>query len=324
MRRFLKNIAFFSLPFSIGLIWLLYSPYQKEYAYNAIQKDCRSGKWIYQRLFEHPKPIDIAFIGTSKTMCDVNDLLVQERLANEKGQKAEIANLGVCRTGENLHYLIAQDLIEQKHPQILIYELSAHLATNSHFHFPNVAATSDVFAAPLWFNDDYLADIGKLTWMRLVYNREKALGIQRKYEEILTDPDHSFMVVSNDLVADPAEMERARKVRIQSLSNKIPTGIPGIIHRAATNFPYQYLRKVQQLCLASGTRLYFIYLPRYGAPKDGPRNLSAYSTLAPILYPPDSIFSNPALHFDNSHLNQRGAGLLSDWLVETVSDLLKE
>lgn len=319
MRQLFRHIALFALPFLGILIWVLAAPYTKEYAYTAIQKDCRSGKWMYQRLFENEKPIDVAFMGTSKTMCGVNDFLLQERLEKEKGIQLEIANLGVCRTGENLHYLIVRDLIEQKRPQILFYEISAHIATNSHFHFPNVAETRDVLTATAWYNDDYFSDILKLTWARVRYQREQLLGIQRSYEEILDNPNHSFMVVENDIVAPTEDMEKAKAKRTERKTTTLPTGIPGLIFRASTNFPNQYLRRVAELCQANGTQLLFLYLPAYGVPGKEPRNRDFYLELAPILYPPDSIFRNPNLHFDPSHLNQKGAARFTDWLMEAIS-----
>ena len=56
MRRFFLHIALFALPFLalFGYTWLKEQP--REVAYNAIQKDCRTGEWIYKRLFESRLP----------------------------------------------------------------------------------------------------------------------------------------------------------------------------------------------------------------------------------------------------------------------------
>lgn len=324
VRRFLKNIGLFALPFLALLIWMSTDGnYDKEYAYRQVQKDCRSGDWMYRRLFESDLPVDVAFIGTSKTMCDVNDSLLQRRLREEKGINSHIANLGVCRTGENLHYLIARDLLARKQPKIMILEISTQISSNSHFHFPMVANASDVLFPTVIFNDDLFHDINGFAWNRLIYQRERILAIERSYDDILHNPEHSFMQVANDVIADSAAMERIKKKRSQKLVSETPSGIPGLVHSLSSNYPKQYLRRIHQLCQAHDVQLYFLYLPVYGVPGDRPRDESFYTEMAPILSPPDSIFRNPKLHFDVSHLNQHGAMVFSDWLVEKLSEIMR-
>ena len=85
MRKFIRNILLFGLPFLGVLTWLLASEPEKAYSYNMIQKDCRTGGWMYRRLYESDAPVDVAFVGTSKTMCDVNDSLLQHRVKTELG-----------------------------------------------------------------------------------------------------------------------------------------------------------------------------------------------------------------------------------------------
>lgn len=318
-------MGLFALPFLVLLGWMAADGnYDKEYAYRQVQKDCRSGDWMYRRMFESDLPVDVAFIGTSKTMCDVNDSLLQRKLFQEKGIHTNIANLGVCRVGENLHYLIARDLFEQKQPKIVIVEVSTHIATNSHFHFPMVAGASDVLFPTVIYNDDLFHDINGFAWNRLIYHRERILGIERSYEDILHNPQHSFMQVANDVIADSSEMARIKKKRSEKLLSESPIGIPGLVNSLSTNYPKQYLRRIHELCQANDAQLYFLYLPVYGVPGDRPREADFYEEMAPILSPPDSIFRNPKLHFDVSHLNQRGATVFSDWLVDQLTEIIRE
>ncbi len=322
MRRFLRNIVLFSLPFVVGLVWLFAGPYDKEYGYNMVTKDCRTGNWIYRRLYESPHPVDVAFLGTSKTMCDVHDGVLQERLAQEKGIEAEVANFGVCRKGENLHYLIARDLFAKKPPKYLFVEVSTHLATNSHFHFPYLAEPADVLAPPLVLNQDYLGDIGDFTWNRLIYQRENLLGIQREFNDFLDDPRHSFMEVANDMVADSAKMARKAKSRSVEFKAAIPTGMGGWWYQMTSNYPQKYYKRIYELAQDHQTKVFFLYLPVYGAAGIPPREIDFYAEMGDVLIPPDSVFSNPGWHMDDSHLNQIGAGKFSDWLTNTVGNIL--
>lgn len=322
MRRFLRNIILFALPFALGLVWLFAGSYNKEYGYNMVTKDCRTGNWIYRRLYESPHPVDIAFLGTSKTMCDVHDGVLQNRLAEEKEIEVEVANFGVCRKGENLHYLIARDLFAQKPPKYLFVEVSTHLATNSHFHFPYLAESGDVLAPTMILNQDYISDIGDFAWNRLVYNRENLLGIRREFNDFLHDPQHSFMAVDSDIVADPVKMARKAESRSKNLAEGIPEGIGGWWYDMTTNYPKQYYKRVFELAQKHETEIYFLYLPVYGASGIPPRELDFYTEMGEVLTPPDSVFSNPTWHMDDSHLNQAGAAKFSDWLTQTVGNIL--
>ena len=322
MRKFLRNIAFFALPFLAGLIYLFAGPYDKEYGYNMVTKDCRTGNWIYRRLYESPHPVDVAFLGTSKTMCDVNDALLQERLANEAGLDVEVANFGICRKGENLHYLIARDLFEHKPPRYLFVEVSTHTAEKGHFHFPYLADAGDLAAAPIWVNQGYLSDMGDFAWNRFIYHRESTLGIERKFNDFLDNPQHSFMAVANDIAQDEGSMAAVAEKRKRELTTEIPEGLVGWWYRQSLKAPQHYYRKIVELAQAHGTQVFFLYLPVYGTPGNAPREMDFYQEFGPVLIPPDSVFTVPEWHMDDSHLNQVGAGKLSDWLTGSLKNIL--
>ncbi len=321
MRKFIRNILLFGLPFLGVLTWLLASEPEKAYSYNMIQKDCRTGGWMYRRLYESKMPVDVAFVGTSKTMCDVNDSLLQHRVKTEFGRDIQIANFGVCRLGENLHWLITKDIFAHKKPKYLIVEVSTEMAKNSHFHFPYMATSTDVFGAPLWANSDYWADISQLGWNRLVYQREHFLGIERKFEDFLNDSLHSFMVVANDMVADSIEMAKVKGKRQTALKPQLPQGIARWIYDAATRPTKYYFRQVAELCKQNGAEIIFLYLPEYGTPTNAPQEMAFFKEFGPVWIPPDSVFGNAKLHMDHSHLNMQGARNLSDWLTSQLAKL---
>jgi hypothetical protein len=248
---------------------------------------------------------------------------VEAKLALQYGKHAHLANLGVCRIGENLHYLITKDLLAQKHPKYLLYELGPDLHTNSHFHFPYLATSSEAIDAAIFPNGDFLGDLLALGWNRLVYHREHALGIEREFEDFLEDSLHSFMVVPQDGIADSAGMARIKAKRQVNLTEALPTGGIGLLKQWESQYPKHYLTEVAALCKANGTELIFLYLPPYGAAAKRPQEWEFLAALGETWIPPDSIFHDYRLHFDDSHLNMRGASKLSDWLSEKLATLPK-
>lgn len=321
MRKFLLHIALFLLPLLGLLAWMLLDTPDRAWAYRMVQKDCRTGDWIYRRLHHVDAPVDVAFVGTSKTMCNVNDSLLEYRLLRDHGRSLRVANFGVCRKGENVHWIIARDIIQGKGPRHLVLEVSDDLATNSHFAFPYLATAGDALGAPLWANSDYLADLVSLGWNRLVYQRERLLGIERHFEDPLADSLHSFMVVANDGHADSAEMATTHRKRSDRLTQGLPTGFSRLWYAAETAPPRHYFRAIADLCKQHGTQLTLLYLPIYGTERHPPLESGFLQSLAPVWIPPDSVFGNPNLYFDNSHLNMQGARNLSDWLAAKVATL---
>jgi hypothetical protein len=321
MRRFLRHILLFGLPFTGLLAWLLWATPEKQWSYNMIQKDCRTGGWMYRRLYEVAAPVDVAFVGTSKTLCDVQDSLLEGRLLAEHGRRMHIANFGVCRLGENLHWLITRDIFLKKRPRYLIVEVSTEISTNSHFHFPYLARAGDVLGAPLWANSDYVTDLVQLGWNRLVYHRERILGIARRFGDELPDSLHSFLTVAKDVVADSTEMARIKGKRQANTSVTVPEGLKGLKYRAESGPAKHYLRAMVELCKENGAQVVFLYLPVYGTPAKVPQEAAFFESMGPLWVPPDSVFGDARLHFDHSHLNMAGARKLTDWLVERLAQL---
>jgi len=64
--------------------------------------------------------------------------------------------------------------------------------------------------------------------------------------------------------------------------------------------------------------LMFIYLPESGSGLQIPKDASFYENIAPLLIPPQSIFSEKSNWMDASHLNDKGSEILSTWLAEKI------
>ena len=146
MRKFLSKIAIFSGPLIIFLIWLACRTYDPYFAYHYLEKNCGNrAAWMYQRIFVDEAPVDIAFIGSSRTFSVVRDDLLEKNLG------LSVVNLGYCGMGRNLHYTIVKDLLNQKKVQHLILEVRSDEFRFSHPMFPYLAQNRDVFQPVLFF-----------------------------------------------------------------------------------------------------------------------------------------------------------------------------
>lgn len=123
MRKFIIHTLLFLIPVAGVAIVLLFSPTDKKRAYHYLTNDCEGrGAWLYRRIFESKQPIDLAFLGSSHTINGINDTLINQELA--KDQRAmQTVNLGYCRLGRDLTYVLMQHVLAQKNTRNFIIEV---------------------------------------------------------------------------------------------------------------------------------------------------------------------------------------------------------
>lgn len=110
--RFLFKVFLFGVASWLLTLAGLWLPYPRSQAYGSLPEDCYGhGPWLYHRLFEDPRPIDVAFLGSSRTLRAVHEEQVFPAV-----DSPVVANLGYCRLGRNLHWVIASDLMDTKPP----------------------------------------------------------------------------------------------------------------------------------------------------------------------------------------------------------------
>jgi hypothetical protein len=309
MKRFLFNIALFLLPILASIIWLFQSDYQRSFAYYFVKNDCfNQGEWIYDRLYDNAKPVDIAFIGTSHTINGVHDILI-EKMLNEgrKTDTVDVLSVAYCRHGSNMHYLILKELLKNKKPKILIVEVLEEIRTNSHPIFPYFAQKEDL-NLDIPFHRDYFKDYYTATTLRIE---------QRKKEWLYEYPNRIF---NSRLYGNLTFPDTFPKAELAAFSErhlvKIEQNKNRFFKKTGIDFPKLYLQKIKTLCDKNNVELKFLYLPAYGGINVEPTEMQLYQDLAAVLLPPKDILNNPDYWHDTEHLNTVGAEVLGKWLAE--------
>lgn len=305
MRDFFKQFVLFFLPIlgSIALLFIL--PLDKAFAYHYIQQDCAGhGAWIYHRIFKNPKPVDIAFIGSSRTIHSVMDKVLEEKLGNGSVQ---VATLGYCRLGRNMSYLLLKDLLKHKQPEVLVLEVREDEDHFSHPMFPYLAETKDVLFPTLLYNRDILSDLYLNLETRFEYQKQWLLG---QIPATYPPNNRLYGYGPSDLQANTALLEIKKQQRHLRAERKLKAKGRNFHMR----FPRSYLKKIHQLAAKNDIELYFLYLPEYGWPLDTPFELQTYQQYGQVLLPPEEIFLTPTHWMDDGHLNDRGALELSRWV----------
>jgi hypothetical protein len=308
MKKLYRNILLFLVPL---LALLLLIPVNQRLKYTGLKHDCfNHGIWIYDRIFNNNKSVDVAFFGSSHTINDVDDHLIEKHLA----KKLTVANFGYCRLGRNLSYVLLKELLKKKHPRYVFLEVREDEDYFSHPIFPYVASDRDVLFPYLLFDAHYFSDI----WTHFSYKTELLQDALFSNENGVPVRDNAFGHSAFRDTVSPGVL--AKVYREQNSTKEKPSKLIRDFHLA---FARGYLKAIGRLCEQEKIKLIFLYLPSYGSGLKRPKERATYAKYGDVWLPPKKIFNKAANWHDSGHLNREGARELSLWLAKRMNrDLL--
>lgn len=310
----LIRFGLFLTPFLLGIILLFVLPYDPTFAYHSIEQHCRNGHWMYQQMYHSDRNIDIALLGTSRTMCGVSDYTLEKTLNGDRQNKIRVANMGFARPGRNLHYAIAKDLFAHHEPDLIILEVRTYEDWFSHLDFAYIAKSEDIIFAEPIVNQRYIEDVYTAGKMRFLSWRSTLLGEELQFDSADIHRSHSFIPGGPLLYSDSSFL---RHIDPKSIPDNFWKKGEYEVHNY---FPRSYLKQIAALCQENGTELRFLYLPNCNEQKGQlPLELNFYRDIAPVWIPPDSIVHHIRNYADPDHLNEPGAEQLSHWVSEQIN-----
>lgn len=307
MRRLIIHLSLFLLfPFAI-IVLIFVIPADKKFAYHFIKSDCYNhSDWLYARM-QDTAAIDIAFIGSSRTIHAISDSLIESLMDHAGNPSQHIVNLGYCRFGRNLDFVIVKDLLTAKRIKKLVLEVREDEDPFSHLDFGYIASSRDLLQ-PVFFNTRYFTDFWKGLQMRVEWVKS-GLKVSPIENEIHSIPS-SIYGYGSSAVSLPAGDAHRSSLPESTMEFSIMRGME-------MHFPRHYIAEIATLAEANDVRVYFLYLPSFGFSKRMPSEYLYYRQFGQVLLPPDRIFSNPSYFMDMNHLNDQGSAQMAEWLVQT-------
>lgn len=301
MKKFVLHMFLFLLPVMAGWIIVVSKPLDKKRAYHYLTDDCEGrGAWMYRRIYESKEPVDIAFLGSSHTINGINDTLINQILGNS-GSTQTACNLGYCRLGRDLTYVLMKHLIDQKKTKTFIIEVQTDEASHSHPVFPFLAESKDVLNPKTIFNKDYPNNVYSNSVAQWIHLRQNWMMEPYPNKYALSG---NFGFTTNTFEADTNMLNQKKEKRFSD-KNKSHTWT----RRINTPFPRTWLKEVGELAKANGCTIYFLYLPPYGSPEPWPIEVDTYKQYGITWGLPDSLLSNKKNWYDGDHMNLRGANI---------------
>jgi hypothetical protein len=305
------------IPILAGIVILFLIPVDKNFRYHFVKGECdNKASWIYNRIFKQKENIDIVFTGASQTSCAIIDEYLENKLTKHTGNPVNVVNLGYCRRGRDIQYVMLKDLFQQKKPKILVIEVAEDEPKKSHPVFPYLAESNDLWGSFVFFNQRYLLNIWKGVVVRFEYLKYRLF-----HEESLIENQNSdgFGYLPSVQIADP-EILKLNEIDWQKRISKSKSDI---VRNFELKYSKHYLEKIVNLSKKNNCEIVFLYLPESGSKMKTPLLTEYYENFGKLIVLPDSIVTNPSNWKDATHFNDSGALEVSEFIVSEIPSVNK-
>jgi hypothetical protein len=311
MKNLSKNIILFILPFLIGTVLLFLIPVDKKFSYNFVKGECdNKASWIYHRIFENNDDIDIAFLGASHISCTVMDEYIENELNSFVEQGIKVANLGYCRGGRDIQFVMLKDLFQSKKPKVLVLEVMEDEPKKSHPVFPYLAESGDLWKSFIFFNQRYFTNI----WKGIVVRFEQLKSIIFQTDNMQFNVVSDYGYLHSKQIASAEDLAQ-NKINWQERNSKSKTEL---LRNVELNYSKHYLQKIIKLAGQNNCKIMFLYLPESGSGLKTPLLTGYYKKFGELILLPDSIISNQLNWKDATHFNDMGAKKASEFIVNEL------
>ena len=312
----------------VGFVSMIALPHDKFLRYQALSDGTApTAYWIYERIHRDPTPIDVAFIGTSRTGMSIHSRRLEEDL-QRLGIAAKAVNFHIVKDGVDMQYVVVKELLESRKVKLLVLELIDWEDRKTHPDFIYLADTLDVVTAPILMNVNYFSNLMRLPGRQVdlfLQTQREFLGWGApSYVPPYEGPnlDHAEFIRTLDGVRHDRmqahtqeEMDRLRREQERLIT---PPLLPARLNDLEFRLPRYYMTRILDLAREHGTDVVFLYTPRYGGPAE-PGHYIRYSNRADLINPWVQM-QDFTLWADDTHANWEGSKRMTDFVAQALAN----
>lgn len=316
MKRTISQLFLFTFPLLAGIAFLFQLSPERKFCYSFVKGECEDkASWIYHRVFERKENIEVAFSGASQTGCAIMDEYLEKELTKLTGNKIHAANLGYCRRGRDIQFVMVKDLFQQKKPKILVVEVTEDEPKKSHPVFGYLAETCDLWGSFKFFNQRYPVNLWKGLVVRFEYLKHLLFNNEYPVADL-----GEFGYRPSDQIVEPNIIRQNQATWVKRLSHLKS----GILRKLELQLSKYYLKKIVAMAGQNNCRIVFLYLPESGSQLNAPLLADYYKSLGKLILLPEPVISDRLNWKDATHFNDTGAGKVSEFLAGELSLMLDE
>jgi hypothetical protein len=286
-------------------------------------------RWIYERVHFDPRPIDVMFVGPSRTARGVDPLQLQDLLSSP-GRPVRVVNFALPENGRNMNEVIVEEALKTKTPKLIVIGVIEKPSRFGHPAYKYIAPRHLMVNPGYLANADYLSDLVYLPFrqmkLALAYAAPQAMGLTDQFDPGRYDPDPpnpTSVVKPDGSVEDwtqpgtPQELQRG--------INKLERGMhPPILPASLADIEFgderHYIRQIVAAAQKKGVKVAFLSLPYCTGPS-GVQEEKFYRQYGPV-WNAGFLSSHTELYADYGHLTIAGAKVLTTWLAPYVAQSL--
>jgi hypothetical protein len=287
--------------------------------------------WMYERIHFDPRPIDVVFIGPSRTDRAVDALRLQQDLA-KLGGSANVVNFAMPQGGRNVNEVIFQELLKTKAPKLVVIGVIEKPSRFGHPAFKYIAPRSMVAEPGYLGNLNYLQDLIYLPYRQMqLFVADLApgfSGLTKSFDASTYKPDR---VQPKEIEIFDGTMRSATQPataeELERGVHKLEAGtrqaiLPARLADVEFGDERYYIRQITAAAQRRGIKVAFLFIPYYSGP-DKVQEEPFYRQFGPV-WNASYLAPRADLYSDYAHLTVDGAGILTDWLAPFVAQELSQ
>lgn len=293
--------------------------------------------WIYERIHDDQTPLDVVFIGTSRTVFGVDSARVETDYRQNTGHDLHVVNFALQHLGRDLHYLLAREALLNRAVKLLVVEVTEDEPRDLHPAFAPLADAEDIIFAPIFINVSYFSNLGQLPLRQAQLFLRSAMpalfGATATFAPAtyrgahwddsyaaIGSYDHPITPVIPRLQTNTAaELEQQRLQAARTVARKLT--LPPPFNQWERRANLSYVRAIAELARKQGVAVRFLYMPQYVATI--PQASAFYLEYGPI-WSPGPVIADTRFWLDINHLNYAGAQALAPWLAGQIAATLPQ
>jgi hypothetical protein len=287
-------------------------------------------RWMYERIHYDTTPVDVVFVGPSRTSKGVDAPRLSESLAR-LGKPSRVVNFSLADTGRNTNYIAIRELFKEKQPKLVVIGVTEKPARFGHPAFKYLAPSSSI-ANPGYFGDlNYFSDLVYLPFRQIeLFAADLApseMGLSKTFDPTQY-PGVSINTTGDVVLPDGTIKEGMTPASLTELHRgvrKLEAGmhapfLPKSMADVEFGDERYYIRQIVGMAKAHGARVAFLFLPYYS----GPGTLQEqrfYDSFGPV-WNAGFLASHAEFYADYAHLTRPAAEQVTDWLTRPVAAML--
>lgn len=284
----------------------------------------RNLRWIYERTHFDARPIDVAILGSSRIASGVDARLLEASLRSA-GRQLLVENLGIPYNGRNLDLEIAQQLLSNKQPQIMIVGITERPSRHTHVAFKYVASSSNLFTSYRLGNIDYLSDLIYLPYRHIMNflssivpkdaGSTPELPTREKEAETAFVQEHD----GHWLVRYPQRsLAELRVGARRSLEQGFGSALPRTTWGSDWSLERRNIVAIADLARMRKVKIVFLFIPQFMS--EGIASDRSFYQKQGLFLDAGFFATHPEYYSSWGHLNAQGAAVMNTWLYRQLAD----